>query len=97
MTGTANIIMASTLTPGQTRIECAACEPEIVDLCQMLIKMGAQIEGIGSPELTVTGVDSLKGCTHSVIADRIEAGTFVVAAADHSRRCNCHRNSPKAS
>ncbi|MEC8650522.1 MAG: UDP-N-acetylglucosamine 1-carboxyvinyltransferase [Verrucomicrobiota bacterium] len=81
VTGTANIIMASTLTPGQTRIECAACEPEIVDLCQMLIKMGAQIEGIGSPELTVTGVVSLNGCTHSVIADRIEAGTFVVAAA----------------
>ncbi|MEC8329674.1 MAG: UDP-N-acetylglucosamine 1-carboxyvinyltransferase, partial [Verrucomicrobiota bacterium] len=81
VTGTANIIMASTLSPGQTRIECAACEPEIVDLCQMLIKMGAQIEGIGSPELTVTGVDSLNGCTHSVIADRIEAGTFVVAAA----------------
>ena len=81
VTGTANIIMASSLAPGQTRIECAACEPEIVDLCQMLIKMGAQIEGIGSPELTVTGVDSLKGCTHSVIADRIEAGTFVIAAA----------------
>ena len=73
--------MASTLAPGQTRIECAACEPEIVDLCQMLIKMGAQIEGIGSPELTVTGVETLNGCTHSVIADRIEAGTFVAAAA----------------
>ena len=81
VTGTANIIMASTLAPGQTRIECAACEPEIIDLCHMLVKMGAQIEGIGSPELTVTGVDTLNGCTHSVIADRIEAGTFIAAAA----------------
>jgi UDP-N-acetylglucosamine 1-carboxyvinyltransferase len=81
VTGTANIIMASTLAPGRTRIECAACEPEIVDLCHMLVKMGAQIEGIGSPEITVTGVATLNGCTHSVIADRIEAGTFVAAAA----------------
>ena len=81
VTGTANIIMASTLAPGRTRIECAACEPEIVDLCHMLVKMGAHIEGIGSPEITVTGVATLNGCTHSVIADRIEAGTFVAAAA----------------
>lgn len=81
VTGTANIVMAATLAPGTTRIECAACEPEIVDLCQMLVKMGAQIEGIGSPELIVTGVEQLHGCTHRVIADRIEAGTFVAAAA----------------
>jgi UDP-N-acetylglucosamine 1-carboxyvinyltransferase len=73
--------MAATLAPGTTRLECAACEPEVVDLCQMLVKMGAKIEGIGSPELTITGVEKLQGCEHSVIADRIEAGTFVIAGA----------------
>ena len=81
VTGTANIVMAATLAPGTTRLECAACEPEVVDLCQMLVKMGAKIEGIGSPELVITGVDKLHGCEHSVIADRIEAGTFVIAGA----------------
>jgi len=81
VTGTANIVMAAVLAPGVTRLECAACEPEVVDLCQMLVKMGAQIEGIGSPELRITGVERLHGCEHSVIADRIEAGTFVIAGA----------------
>ena len=81
VTGTANIVMAAVLAPGTTRLECAACEPEVVDLCQLLVKMGARIEWIGSPELTITGVDKLHGCEHSVIADRIEAGTFVIAAA----------------
>ncbi|MEM8867582.1 MAG: UDP-N-acetylglucosamine 1-carboxyvinyltransferase [Verrucomicrobiota bacterium] len=81
VTGTANIVMAAVLAPGITRLECAACEPEVVDLCSLLVKMGAQIEGIGSPELTITGVEKLHGCEHSVIADRIEAGTFVIAAA----------------
>ena len=81
VTGTANIVMAAVLAPGTTRLECAACEPEVVDLCQLLVKMVARIEGIGSPELTITGVDKLHGCEHSVIADRIEAGTFVIAAA----------------
>ena len=81
VTGTANIVMAAVLAPGCTRLECAACEPEVVDLCNLLVKMGAIIEGIGSPELTITGVDKLHGCEHSVIADRIEAGTFVIAGA----------------
>lgn len=81
VTGTANIVMAAVLAPSTTRLECAACEPEVVDLCNMLVKMGAKIEGIGSPELTITGVDKLYGCTHHVIADRIEAGTFIAAAA----------------
>jgi UDP-N-acetylglucosamine 1-carboxyvinyltransferase len=81
VTGTANIVMAATLAPGTTRLECAACEPEVVDLCNMLVKMGAKITGIGSPELVITGVDKLHGCEHSVIADRIEAGTFVIAGA----------------
>lgn len=81
VTGTANIAMAAVLAPGTTRIECAACEPEVVDLCNLLVKMGAHIEGIGSPELTIHGVEKLHGCKHSVIADRIEAGTFIAAAA----------------
>lgn len=81
VTGTANIMMAAVLAPGTTRIECAACEPEVVDLCRLLVKMGAKIEGIGSPELIIEGVEKLHGCEHSVIADRIEAGTFIVAAA----------------
>ena len=80
VTGTANILMAAVLAR-RTRIECAACEPEVVDLCNLLVKMGARIDGIGSPELTITGVEQLYGCTHSVIADRIEAGTFIVAGA----------------
>ncbi len=81
VTGTANIVMAAVLAPGKTRLECAACEPEVVDLCNLLVRMGARIEGIGSPELTIIGVEKLHGCEHNVIADRIEAGTFIVAAA----------------
>ncbi|MEC8332602.1 MAG: UDP-N-acetylglucosamine 1-carboxyvinyltransferase [Verrucomicrobiota bacterium] len=81
VTGTANIVMASVLAPGTTRLECAACEPEVVDLCEMLVKMGAQIEGIGSPELTIIGSEKLYGCDHSIVADRIEAGTFIIAGA----------------
>jgi UDP-N-acetylglucosamine 1-carboxyvinyltransferase len=81
VTGTANIVMAAVLAPGTTRLECAACEPEVVDLCNLLVKMGAKIDGIGSPELIITGVEKLHGCEHTVIADRIEAGTFIVAAA----------------
>lgn len=81
VTGTANIVMAAVLAPGITRLECAACEPEVVDLCNLLVKMGAQIDGIGSPELIITGVEKLHGCEHSVIPDRIEAGTFVIAGA----------------
>lgn len=81
VTGTANMVMAAVLAPGITRIESAAVEPEVVDLCQMLVKMGAHIEGIGSHYLRITGVDKLHGCRHRVVADRIEAGTYLVAAA----------------
>lgn len=81
VTGTANIVMAAVMAPGKTHLEYAACEPEVVDLCNLLVKMGAKIKGIGSPSLTITGVKQLHGCTHSIIADRIEAGTFAVAAA----------------
>jgi UDP-N-acetylglucosamine 1-carboxyvinyltransferase len=79
--GTANVLMAATLARGTTVIDYAACEPEIQDLGNFLVKMGAKIEGIGTPRLVVEGVTSLKGAEHSVIADRIEAGTFMVAAA----------------
>ena len=80
VTGTANAIMASVLTPGITRLEGCACEPEIIDLCQMLSSMGAQIEGIGSHLLKIEGVNTLHGCTHHVIPDRIEAATYVLAS-----------------
>jgi UDP-N-acetylglucosamine 1-carboxyvinyltransferase len=79
--GTANLVMAATLTPGVTRIECAAREPEVVDLCAMLIRMGAKIRGQGTGVIEVEGVEALHGCDHTVIADRIEAGTYLVAGA----------------
>jgi UDP-N-acetylglucosamine 1-carboxyvinyltransferase len=79
--GTANLMMAATLAKGTTIIESAACEPEIVDLAEFLIKMGARIKGAGSPILEIEGVERLHGAEHDVIPDRIEAGTFMVAAA----------------
>lgn len=79
--GTANIMMAATLGEGITVIESAACEPEIVDLAAFLTAMGAKISGAGSPTITITGVDKLHGAQHEVIPDRIEAATFVIAAA----------------
>lgn len=79
--GTANILSAATLAKGTTVIESAACEPEIVDLATLLTAMGAKISGAGSPRIVVEGVDQLGGATHRVIPDRIEAGTFMVAAA----------------
>jgi UDP-N-acetylglucosamine 1-carboxyvinyltransferase len=79
--GTANILMAATLARGTTVIESAACEPEIADLANCLNRMGARISGIGSPHLTIEGVSALKPFEHRVIGDRIEAGTFMVAAA----------------
>ena len=79
--GTANLVMAATLTPGVTRIECAAREPEVVDLCAMLLKMGAKISGQGTDVIEVEGVAALHGCDHTVIADRIETGTYLVAGA----------------
>jgi UDP-N-acetylglucosamine 1-carboxyvinyltransferase len=81
VTGTANVLMAATLAKGRTVIDGAACEPEVADLARFLVKMGARIEGIGSPRLVVEGVDELHGATHRVIPDRIEAGTFLAAGA----------------
>ncbi len=79
--GTANLLMAASLADGVTVIESAACEPEIIDLADFLKAMGARIHGAGSPTITVTGVKELHGAEHEVIPDRIEAGTFAVAAA----------------
>ncbi|MEI8195574.1 MAG: UDP-N-acetylglucosamine 1-carboxyvinyltransferase [Phycisphaerae bacterium] len=79
--GTANVMSAATLAKGTTMIECAACEPEIVDLADYLNKMGAKITGAGSPRIMIEGVESLHGAEHTVIPDRIEAGTFMAAAA----------------
>src|SRR6185503_5804722 len=79
--GTGNVMMAATLADGVTVIESAACEPEVIDLANFLNKMGAKISGAGSPTITIEGVERLHGAEHTVIADRIEAGTFAVAAA----------------
>ena len=81
VTGTANIMSAAVLAEGTTVIESAACEPEIVDLANMLNAMGARIEGAGSPRLVIDGVEELTGTTHSVMPDRIVAGTWAIAAA----------------
>jgi UDP-N-acetylglucosamine 1-carboxyvinyltransferase len=79
--GTANVLMAATLAKGRTTIESAACEPEIVNLADCLNKMGAKIRGIGSPRLIIEGVKQLHPAQFQIIPDRIEAGTFMVAAA----------------
>ncbi len=79
--GTDNLMMAAVLAQGTTVIESAAREPEVIDLANCLNSMGAQIEGAGSRTITIHGVEKLHGCDHTVIPDRIEAGTFMVAAA----------------
>lgn len=81
VTGTENLLMAATLAHGETVLENAAQEPEIVDLAEMLIGMGAKIEGHGTSRIHIQGVDALHGFAHSVVADRIEAGTFLCAVA----------------
>ncbi len=81
VTGTENIMMAAVLAPGTTVIECAACEPEVQEVAHLLVQMGARIEGIGSTRLTIHGVRKLHGAAFDVIPDRIEAGTFMCAAA----------------
>jgi UDP-N-acetylglucosamine 1-carboxyvinyltransferase len=81
VTGTENFLMAAALAEGETILENAAQEPEIPDLAEMLIKMGARIEGHGTSKIRIQGVPRLHGCTHQVVADRIEAGTFLCAVA----------------
>ncbi len=80
VTGTENLVMAAVLAEGRTTIKNAAREPEIVDLAAMLARMGARIEGAGSDMITIEGVSRLAGAEHTVMPDRIEAGTFMVAA-----------------
>ncbi|MFC2307111.1 MAG: UDP-N-acetylglucosamine 1-carboxyvinyltransferase, partial [Neisseria elongata] len=79
--GTENLLMAATLAEGTTVLENCAIEPEVVDLAECLVKMGAKISGIGTPTMTIEGVKELHGCEHSVVPDRIEAGTFLCAVA----------------
>ena len=81
VTGTENLLMAATLAAGTTILENAAREPEVGDLAELLVKMGAKISGIGTDRLVIEGVDKLRGAEHSVIPDRIEAGTFLCAVA----------------
>ncbi len=79
--GTANVMSAATLAKGTTIIESAACEPEIQELAELLNMMGARITGAGSPRITIVGVDSLSAASHRIMPDRIEAGTYIIAAA----------------
>ena len=79
--GTEHIMMTAALARGVTVMENCAREPEIVDLANFLNKMGADVQGAGSDTITVNGVDSLRGCTHAVISDRVESGTYLIAAA----------------
>jgi len=79
--GTANVLMAAALAPGRSVIEAAACEPEVADLARFLVACGARISGIGSPRLEIEGVTSLRGTRWRPIPDRMEAGTFLAAAA----------------
>jgi len=81
VTGTENLMMAAALADGTTTLENAAREPEVVDMAECLIKMGARIQGAGTDVITVHGVERLMGAEHAVVCDRIEAGTYLVAAA----------------
>ncbi|MGJ8524894.1 UDP-N-acetylglucosamine 1-carboxyvinyltransferase [Halomonadaceae bacterium LMG 33818] len=81
VTGTENLLMAATLAKGRTVLENAAREPEVVDLAECLLAMGAKITGHGTSTITIDGVDALHGCEHEIMPDRIETGTFLVAAA----------------
>jgi UDP-N-acetylglucosamine 1-carboxyvinyltransferase len=81
VTGTEDLLMAATLAEGETVLENCACEPEVVDLASLLVKMGAHVVGAGTRTIRVQGVDKLGGARHRIIPDRIEAGTFIIAAA----------------
>jgi UDP-N-acetylglucosamine 1-carboxyvinyltransferase len=81
VTGTENLLMAATLAEGETILENAAREPEVTDLANLLVAMGARIDGIGTDRLVIQGVEALHGARHAVISDRIEAATFLCAVA----------------
>jgi UDP-N-acetylglucosamine 1-carboxyvinyltransferase len=81
VTGTEDLMMAATLAEGETVLENAAREPEVKDLADLLLKMGAKIEGAGTSTIRIQGVERLRGAEHAIISDRIEAGTFLIAGA----------------
>lgn len=95
VTGTENVLMAAVLADGVSVIENAAREPEVVDLANCLVAMGAKIEGIGTDTLRVTGVEKLHGCDHRILPDRIEAGTYLVAGAISGGRVHLKDVDPK--
>jgi UDP-N-acetylglucosamine 1-carboxyvinyltransferase len=90
VTGTCNIMSAAVFAEGTTTIEAAACEPEVVDLGRFLNKLGAEISGLGTPFLRIVGVERLRGCEHTIIPDRIEAATLMMAAAITRGRVTLH-------
>lgn len=95
VTGTENLLMAATLAEGTTVLENAAMEPEVTDLAECLIKMGAKIKGLNTPTLTIEGVEALHGASHAVVPDRIEAGTFLCAVAMTGGKVVLRRAAPK--
>jgi len=95
VTGTENLLMAAALAKGTTVLENAAREPEVIDLANFLISMGAKIEGIGTDTITIEGVESLHGTHHKILPDRIETGTFLVAAAISRGRVKVKNTNPK--
>lgn len=95
VTGTENLLMAATLADGETVLENAAREPEVTDLANFLIGMGAKIEGAGTGTITIQGVDSLGGTEHSVLPDRIETGTYLVGAAMTGGRIRVENTAPE--
>jgi UDP-N-acetylglucosamine 1-carboxyvinyltransferase len=95
VTGTENVLMAAVLAKGETIIENAAREPEVSDLADCLVALGAKIEGIGTDTLRIHGVEALHGGTHRIIPDRIEAGTFLVATAATGGSCTLTDCEPK--
>lgn len=96
VTGTENLMMAAVLAEGETILENAAREPEVVDLANCLIAMGAKIEGAGTDSITIQGVESLKGCDYTVLPDRIETGTFLAAAAITGGRVKTTKADPRS-
>lgn len=95
VTGTENLLMAATLAHGTTILENAAMEPEVTDLAECLIKMGAKISGLGTSTLTIEGVEELHGTQHAIVPDRIEAGTFLCAVAMTGGKVVLRRVAPK--
>lgn len=93
--GTENLLMAATLAEGTTVLENCAIEPEVVDLAECLVEMGAKISGIGTSTMTIEGVKELHGCEHAVVADRIEAGTFLCAVAMTGGKARLRNAAPK--